>query len=76
MRFDRAAAVQLARAAERVVAIRGKAVVAYDMRHDPPDDDALARAIIGPTGNLRAPTVRVGGDLLVGFDADVWRGRR
>lgn len=76
MRYDRAAAVQLARAAERVVAIRGKAVVEFDMRRDPPADDELAKAIIGPTGNLRAPTVRVGGDLIVGFNADVWqRGR-
>ena len=25
-------------------------------------------ALLGPTGNLRAPTVRVGKTLLVGFD--------
>ena len=33
----------------------------------PPDDDTLAGAMLGPTGNLKAPTLRVGGTLLVGF---------
>jgi hypothetical protein len=33
----------------------------------PPDDDTLATAMLGPTGNLRAPTLRRGKTLLVGF---------
>lgn len=38
------------------------------MRTAPPDDDALAEALLGPTGNLRAPAARVGRALIVGFD--------
>jgi hypothetical protein len=29
--------------------------------------------MLGPTGNLRAPTLRVGRTLLVGFDEDTYR---
>ena len=49
-----------------VVVARGKKVVTFDMAA-PPDDDTLAAAMLGPTGNLKAPTLRVGGTLLVGF---------
>ena len=34
-------------------------------------EDAV-NAMLGPTGNLRAPTVRVGKTVLVGFDADMY----
>jgi arsenate reductase-like glutaredoxin family protein len=30
-------------------------------------------AMLGPTGNLRAPTLRVGKKLLVGFNEEVYR---
>jgi hypothetical protein len=65
-KIGREAALQLARAATSVVAARGKSVLTFDMSH-PPDDDTLASALLGPTGNLKAPTLRVGSTLLVGF---------
>lgn len=34
-------------------------------------EDAL-NAMLGPTGNLRAPTLRVGTTVLVGFNADIY----
>ncbi len=43
------------------------------MKKDPPDDDTLAAHMLGPTGNLRAPTIRRGGTLLVGFSEDAYR---
>jgi hypothetical protein len=67
-RRGRAEALALARAAKRVVTGRGKSPVVFDMANDPPDDDMLAAAILGPTGNLKAPTLRVGDTLLVGFN--------
>jgi hypothetical protein len=63
----------LARSAKRVVTGRGKSPVAFDMTVDPPDDDILAAAILGPTGNLKAPTLRVGDTLLVGFNEAAYR---
>lgn len=40
---------------------------------DAPDDDTLAAHLLGPTGNLKAPTVRVGKTLLVGFSEEAYR---
>ena len=52
---------------------KGKKVVAFDMRKEPPDDDLLAAHLLGPTGNLRAPTLRKGRTLLVGFSDEAYR---
>lgn len=37
-----------------------------------PSDDELAAVILGPTGNLRAPVIRAGKTLLVGFHPDAF----
>ena len=72
-RKGRDEALALARSAERVVVARGKKVVTFDMKRSPPDDDTLAAHLLGPTGNLKAPTLRKGRTLLVGFSEDVYR---
>jgi hypothetical protein len=73
VRKGRDDALALARTAEKVVVGKGKKVVTFDMRSNPPDDDTLAAALLGPTGNLKAPTLRVGGALLVGFSEEAYR---
>jgi hypothetical protein len=72
-RRGREQALELARSAARVVVGRGKKVVTFDMKKDPPDDDTLAAHLLGPTGNLKAPTVRVRDTLLVGFSEAAYR---
>ena len=72
-RRGRAEALALARQASRVVVARGNKVVTFDMVNDPPDEDTLLAHLLGPTGNLRAPTLRVGDTLLVGFHPDAYR---
>src|SRR4051812_39315012 len=72
-RKGRDEALALAKSAERVVVAKGKKVVAFDMTKDPPDDDTLAAHLLGPTGNLKAPTLRKGKTLLVGFSEDAYR---
>lgn len=42
------------------------------MKKDPPDDETLAKHICGPTGNLRAPTIRQGNTLYVGFNEEAY----
>ncbi len=66
-------ALALARAAARVVVARGKSVVTFDMKRHPPDEAELLKHMLGPTGNLRAPTIRRGTTLLVGFNEDSYR---
>lgn len=51
---------------------KGKKVVAFDLKKDKPDDETLLAHMLGPTGNLRAPTIRKGKTLLVGFNEDVY----
>ena len=72
-RRGRDEALALARTADRVIVAKGKKVVAFDMKKEPPDDDTLAAHLLGPTGNLRAPTLRRGKTLLVGFNEEAYR---
>jgi hypothetical protein len=58
---------------DKVVAGRGKKAVTFDMKKNPPDDATLAAHILGPTGNLRAPTIRKSKTLLVGFSEEAYR---
>ena len=67
-RIDRAAALKLAREMNEVYATKGKTVIHLDMRTNPSDDE-VAALVVGPSGNLRAPTLRRGKTLLVGFDS-------
>jgi hypothetical protein len=69
----RAEALALARSVRRVITGRGRNVVTFDMKKDPPDEDTLAAAVLGPTGNLKAPTLRVGDTLLVGFNEEAYK---
>ncbi len=63
-------ALKIARTAGRIWAAKGKKVVAFDLKKDEPTDDELAKAILGPTGNLRAPAIRRGKKMFVGFHAE------
>jgi arsenate reductase-like glutaredoxin family protein len=69
----RDAALDLAKSADTVVVARGKKVVTFDMKNAPPDDDILVSYLLGRSGNLRAPTIRKGNMLLVGFGEAAYR---
>ena len=72
-RQGRAEALELARSARRVVVGRGRKFVTFDMQKDPPGDDTRAAQLLGRSGNLKAPALRVGGPLLVGFAEEAYR---
>jgi arsenate reductase-like glutaredoxin family protein len=65
--IDRAGAIALARGVTTVYATKGKNVLRLDMKTNPADEE-IAALVVGPSGNLRAPTLRLGDTLLVGFD--------
>ncbi len=73
MRKGRDEALKLAKSVDRVVIGRGKKVVVVDMKTSPLSDDELAAMLLGPTGNLKAPTLRLGDTLLVGFSEEAYR---
>jgi len=55
------------------VVAKGKKITTFDMKSDPPDTATLLKHLLGPTGNLRAPTMQVGKRLLVGFNDEAYR---
>jgi arsenate reductase-like glutaredoxin family protein len=73
VKYGRAETLKLAKSMSRVVTGRGKTPATFDMVNDPPDDATLAAAILGPSGNLKAPTIKIGDTLLVGFNEAAYR---
>jgi hypothetical protein len=69
----RAEALALARSVRTIVVAKAKQPLTIDMAKDAPDDDTLAGLLLGPTGNLRAPTLRKGTTLFVGFSAAAYQ---
>src|SRR5258708_15340530 len=72
-KIGRAEALKLLEGITRLVAMRGKNVVTFDLKKDRPDDEVLLLHLMGPTGNLRAPTLRVGETLIVGYNEEAYR---
>jgi hypothetical protein len=71
-KLGRTEAIAMARKARRLIAAKGKRVAAIDLAKDKPSEALLAELMLGPTGNMRAPTMRVGQTLLVGYNEDVF----
>ena len=61
----------MAWASRMVLVGRGQQSRVFDMK-ELEDDAELARALLGPSGNLRAPTLKVGDTLLVGWCEPGW----
>jgi arsenate reductase-like glutaredoxin family protein len=63
----------LVKKVNEVYAAKGKKVVYFNLKKDKPADDELAKVLLGPTGNLRAPAIRKGKTLVVGFDEETYK---
>jgi len=55
--------------ASQLIAIKGKKIGTF--KAGKAIDPGAVDAMLGPTGNLRAPTLRVGKTLIVGFDQGI-----
>jgi hypothetical protein len=64
-KLGRKDAAALVKAASRVVVAKGKKLEEWKPAGKAPK--AAVDSLLGPTGNLRAPTLRVGTTLIVGF---------
>ena len=58
---------------DEIYAVKGKQIVHVDLRRARPSQPELAALVLGPTGSLRAPTLRRGRTLIVGFDEATYR---
>jgi arsenate reductase-like glutaredoxin family protein len=66
-------ALALTKGMSQLVAMRGKKVETFDLVEGRPDDATLLSHLLGPTGNLRAPTAKIGRRLVVGFNDETYR---
>lgn len=66
-------ALALLAGADALWSMKGKRVVHVDLRTAKPARADLLALVLGPTGNLRAPTIRKGRTLIVGFDEATFR---
>ncbi len=58
--------------ATRVIVAKGKKVVEFDLKGDPPAEAELVKACLGPSGNLRAPAIKKGKTWMIGFHPDAY----
>ena len=56
--------------ASKLIAMKGKKVSEFDVSSSVSKD--AVEAMLGPTGNLRAPTIQVGKTFLVGYNEEVF----
>jgi arsenate reductase-like glutaredoxin family protein len=71
-KLGRTEALAMARSAQRLIAAKGKKVITVELQAAPPADDTIAALMLGPTGNLRAPLMRVGQILVVGYNDEAF----
>lgn len=69
-KLGRKDAAAIAKAAKKIIVAKGKKVSEFAGGSAPKD---TVEAMLGPTGNLRAPTIRSGKTVLVGFNEDVFQ---
>mgnify|MGYP001978147110 FL=1 len=56
--------------ATKLIAMKGKKVTEFNVAKEIPEE-AVA-AMLGATGNLRSPTIKLGRKLIVGFNQEVF----
>jgi len=69
-KIDADAAWALVGNADSIAVAKGKKIQRFDAVAT--EKEAVLKQIMGPSGNLRAPTYRVGNDYVVGFNADLY----
>ena len=65
-------ALALVSRVDQIYAAKGKKVVHLDLRKDKPGKAEILNSIMGPSGNLRAPAIRRGRTLFVGFNEEAF----
>jgi arsenate reductase-like glutaredoxin family protein len=69
-KLQAADARKLLKVASKLIVTKGKKLKEFSVAKSVPKEAIVA--MLGPTGNLRAPTIRVGKTLLVGFNQDAF----
>lgn len=73
MRLGPEQALRLVKDVDEIYVAKGARVIHLDLAREKPDRATLLGLLLGPSGNLRAPTLRRGRTLLVGFDEPTYK---
>lgn len=73
IKYGRDDALALLGDVSRLRVAKGKKVTDVNLKKGELSDDEVAKLMLGPTGNLRAPTLRKGKTLVVGFNEDLYQ---
>jgi hypothetical protein len=60
------------KSARKIFVAAGKKILEFEVKSA--DKDELLKKITGPSGNLRAPTLKVGDVFYVGFNPEMYSG--
>lgn len=69
-KLSKADAKEIAKGSSKVYVAKGKKLDVFDMKSA--DMSEVVEKMLGPTGNLRAPTLRTGKTTVVGFNEDTF----
>lgn len=64
--------MKMAEKADEIYSLKGKKIVRLDLKKSKPKNEEIAALMMGPTGNLRAPTFRKGKTIVVGFNEETY----
>lgn len=64
-------ALDLLRGIDEMFVAKGQKIDRIDLRQSRPGDDELLALLLGRSGKLRAPTIRAGKRLLVGYNQEM-----
>jgi arsenate reductase-like glutaredoxin family protein len=71
-KYGAAEVVGLLKGMSKLLVAKGKKISRIDLKKERPDDKTLVALMLGPTGNLRAPTMKIGKTVLVGFNDELY----
>ena len=69
--MDSEAALALLDGVRNLYVAKGKKTIHFDLESERPSDDEILGLILGRSGKLRAPAIRTGNRLVVGFNPDI-----
>ncbi len=71
-RIDSEQALDLLKGVDSLLVAKGKKLNRFNLKSERPSDEDLLKQIMGPSGNLRAPSLRLGKVFVVGFHPEAY----
>ena len=70
-KIDANQAWEMIKSASSIHVAKGKKTISWNPKSD--DQEEILKTVMGPSGNLRAPTWKIGSDILVGFSEEQYQ---